>query len=51
MEETSDSTIYHLQIDRFMIYVVLNLITTILIGFVCGADRFSNTGSAASRDR
>jgi hypothetical protein len=50
-EETSASTIYHLQLDRFIIDFVLNLIITILIGFSCRADRFSNTGTAASRDR
>jgi hypothetical protein len=52
-EETSASTIYRLQLrlDRFIIDFVLNLIIKILIGFGCRADRFSNTGTAASRDR
>jgi hypothetical protein len=50
---TSASTVFHLQLrlDRFIIDFVLNLIITILIGFSCRADRFSNTGTAASRDR
>jgi len=49
----SASTIYHLQLrlDRFIIDFVLNLIIKILIGFGCRADRFSNIGTAASRDR
>jgi hypothetical protein len=52
-EETSASSIYLLQLrlDRFIIDFVLNLIITILIGFSCRADCFSNTGTAASRDR
>jgi hypothetical protein len=52
-EETSASTIYRLQLrlDRFITDFVLNLIINILIGFGCRADRFSNTGTAASRDR
>jgi hypothetical protein len=52
-EETSASTIYRLQLrlDRFIIDFVLNLNINILIGFGCQADRFSNTGTAASRDR
>jgi hypothetical protein len=52
-EETSTSTIYHLQLrlDRFIIDFVLNLIINILIGFGSRADRFSNTGTAASRER
>jgi hypothetical protein len=32
------------------LYFVLKLIITILIGFGCPADRFSNTGTAASRE-
>jgi hypothetical protein len=53
MEETSISSIYHhqLRLDRFIIDFVLNLIITILIGFSCRADRFSNASKAASRDR
>jgi hypothetical protein len=52
-EETSASSIYHpqLRLDRFIIDFVLYLIITILIGFGCRADRFSNTGTAASRNR
>jgi hypothetical protein len=52
-EETSSSSIYNLQLrlDRFIINFVLNLIINILIGFGSRADRFSNTGTAASRDR
>jgi len=52
-EETSASTIYHLllRLDRFIIDFILNLIITILIGLVCRADCFSNTGTASSRDR
>jgi hypothetical protein len=52
-EVTSASLSYHLQLrlDRFIIDFVLNLIINILIGFGCRADRFSNTGTAASRDR
>jgi hypothetical protein len=40
-----------LRLDRFIIDFVLNLIINILIGFSCRADRFSTTGTAASRDR
>jgi hypothetical protein len=52
-EETSASSIYHLKlrIVRFIIDFVLNLIIKILIGCGCRADCFSNTGTAASRDR
>jgi hypothetical protein len=52
-EETSASSIYHLQLrlDRFIIDFILNLIITILIGFGCRADCFSNASTAASRDR
>jgi hypothetical protein len=52
-EETSALSIYHLQLrlDRFIIDFVLNLVINILIGFGCRADRFSNTGTAASRER
>jgi hypothetical protein len=51
-EETSASSIYYIQlrVDRFIIDFVLNLIINILIGFGCGADHFSNTGRAASRE-
>jgi hypothetical protein len=49
----SASPIFHLQLrlDRFIIDFVLNLVINILIGFGCRADRFSNTGTAASRER
>jgi hypothetical protein len=52
-EKTSASSIFRLQLrlDRFIIDFVLNLIITILIGFSCRADRFSNASTAASRDR
>ena len=41
----------HLRLDRFIIHFVLNLIITILIGFICRLDRFSNAGTAARLDR
>jgi hypothetical protein len=52
-EETSASTVYHLQLrlDRFIKDFVLNLIINILIGFSCRADCFSNANTAASFDR